>query len=735
MNGFASFVRKETLHIFRDPRTMLIALLMPVVQILLFGFALSTEVNNVDVAVVAPHRSETVRQAVERMAANPNFTFTGYIPSGEIDRTLRSGRADAVAVFAGDFDRRMADLEAGRPDTGAALQLVMDASNTNTAQAGAAYLRSVLLDNVADGVGVETRLLYNPRMKSAYNFVPGIMGLIFILICAIMTSVSIVREKETGTMEVLLVSPVRPIRIVFAKMIPYFVLSCLNLASILLLARFVLGVPMSGGIVGIVGLSLLYIVLALALGLFISTVARTQVTALLVSAMLMLMPMIMLSGMVFPIGNMPAPLRWLSCIVPARWYIAAIRRLMIEGLPFTAVLRECAILPASRRRPDRRGPPQVQRQTRIAMMRTLLVLLDKEFRQFFRNPFLPRMVVLFPAMVMLVMPWVTTMDIRHIGVAVVDRDHSSASRRIVQKIAASDYFTLCDVADSYAAALRSLDAGDADAVLEIPDGFGAALDGGLTPPRVAVSANGVDAVKGSLGTQYLVQTVAGAVTELRAARGMPSVEDPVVVENRYNPTLDYRHYMIPALMIMLLIMLCGFLPALNLVGEKETGTIEQINVTPVSPVAFTLAKLIPYWIIGMVVLTLAMALAWAVYGLLPAGSFGTVYLAALLFTFVMSGLGVIAANYSSTMQQAMFGMFFFVMIFVLMSGLVTPVESMPLWAQRFTHLLPPCYFVEIMRSVYLKGATVGDLWADFAALLLFALLAGALAALTYRKRS
>lgn len=346
MNGFASFVRKETLHIFRDPRTMLIALLMPVVQILLFGFALSTEVNNVDVAVVAPHRSETVRQAVERMAANPNFTFTGYIPSGEIDRTLRSGRADAVAVFADDFDRRMTDLAAGRPGAGAALQLVMDASNTNTAQAGAAYLRNVLLDNVADGVGVETRLLYNPRMKSAYNFVPGIMGLIFILICAIMTSVSIVREKETGTMEVLLVSPVRPIRIVFAKMIPYFVLSCLNLASILLLARFVLGVPMSGGIVGIVGLSLLYIVLALALGLFISTVARTQVTALLVSAMLMLMPMIMLSGMVFPIGNMPAPLRWLSCIVPARWYIAAIRRLMIEGLPFTAVLREFAILAA-----------------------------------------------------------------------------------------------------------------------------------------------------------------------------------------------------------------------------------------------------------------------------------------------------------------------------------------------------------------------------------------------------
>ena len=178
-------------------------------------------------------------------------------------------------------------------------------------------------------------------MKSAYNFVPGIMGLIFIVICAIMTSVSIVREKETGTMEVLLVSP---IRIVFAKMIPYFALSCLNLVSILLLARFVLDVPMSGSVAGIVCLSLLYLALALALGLFISTISDRQVTALVISAMLMLMPLIMLSGMVFPIENMPGVLRLLSCVVPARWYIDAIRKLMIEGLPFAAVLGDFLIL-------------------------------------------------------------------------------------------------------------------------------------------------------------------------------------------------------------------------------------------------------------------------------------------------------------------------------------------------------------------------------------------------------
>ena len=343
MGGFLSFVKKETLHILRDPVTMLIALLMPVVQILLFGFAISTEVNNINVAVVVPHATEAVRKAVSRLEANPYFTFKGTLYGSQIDETLRSGRADAVVVFAADYDRRMAALAAGMPAE-PPVQLIMDASNTNTATAGAGYLQSVLTEGMAGFSAPETHLLFNPQMKSAYNFVPGIMGLIFILICAILTSISIVREKETGTMEVLLVSPVRPIRIIFAKMIPYFALSCLNLASILLLARYVLEVPMSGSVGSIISVSLLYLVLALALGLFISTIANTQVTALLISAMLMLMPMIMLSGMVFPIENMPGILQAVSCIVPARWYIDAIRKLMIEGVPFADVLDDFLIL-------------------------------------------------------------------------------------------------------------------------------------------------------------------------------------------------------------------------------------------------------------------------------------------------------------------------------------------------------------------------------------------------------
>lgn len=345
MDGFFYFVKKEALHILRDRRTMLIVLLMPVVQVLLFGFAISTEVNEISFFAVAPNRTEAVRQQIERMNANSYFTFKGYIDQPDIDPVLRSGRAAAVVVFANDYDRLVERAASGALDE-AAVQFVLDASNPNNAGTSQGYLQQAFLPNgpAAAGMAPAVRILYNPQMKSSYNFVPGIMGLIFILICAMMTSVSIVREKESGTMEVLLVSPVRPIWIISAKMIPYFLLSCLALVIILLLARYVLGVPMSGSVAGLVGLSLLYLLLSLALGLFISTVAHTQVVAILISGMLLMLPVIMLSGMLFPVENMPGILQALSCIVPARWYIEAVRKLMIGGQSFPAVWQESCIL-------------------------------------------------------------------------------------------------------------------------------------------------------------------------------------------------------------------------------------------------------------------------------------------------------------------------------------------------------------------------------------------------------
>lgn len=329
--SFMAFVRKEVLHILRDPRTMLIALLIPVVQMILFGFAISTEVNDVEIAVAAPKITPAVESAVSRMAHNPYVTFKGYIPTDSVDACLASNKVMAVVVFGADF------AVDGR------CQIVADASNTTTAQTASGYL-SQILSGSATSLTPGVTILYNPQLKSSYNFVPGIMGLIFILICAMLTSVSIVREKETGTMEVLLVSPIRPVMIVIAKMIPYFGLACIDLAVILTVARYALDVPLSGSMVTLVILSFIYIILALALGLFVSTLVDTQMAALLISGMVFMIPVIMLSGMMFPTENMPVVLQWISNIVPARWYIPAMRKIMIEGLDFSYVVTEFSIL-------------------------------------------------------------------------------------------------------------------------------------------------------------------------------------------------------------------------------------------------------------------------------------------------------------------------------------------------------------------------------------------------------
>ena len=329
MSIFQSLIKKEVLHLMRDFRTVTVVLLMPVVLLLLFGFAISTEVNNVRVAAVVEQHTDETKQIIGRLRNNSYFTFEGIVPYYEVERILRKGRADAVIVF------RTEDGKLRH-------QIVVDASNTNMAQTSAAYLEGVI--SSATGIPVVTNTLYNPQLKSAYNFVPGVMGMIFILICAMMTSVSIVSEKETGTMNLLLVSPVRPWTIILGKLVPYFLLSCVILTLMLVLSYTVLGLPFSVSIVHVVWVTILYVVLALALGLLISTMASTQVSALLVSGVMFMIPVILLSGMIFPVENMPLVLQWFSCIIPARWYISAMRVLMIQQLPVGYVLTEVLVL-------------------------------------------------------------------------------------------------------------------------------------------------------------------------------------------------------------------------------------------------------------------------------------------------------------------------------------------------------------------------------------------------------
>ena len=327
---------------------MLILFGMPVVMMLLFGFAITTDVKNVRTVVVTSQVDHLTQQAVGRLAASEYFNIVATAPTPqEAEGLIRSQKADLAIVFDTDFASKRGGV-----------QFIVDSSDPNMAQQWTTYAQAIIQQELlasarnnsqssilnSQSPKVNTKMLYNPQMKSAYNFVPAIMGMLLMLICAMMTSISIVREKEKGTMEVLLVSPVRPLMVIIAKAIPYLVLAFAVLIVILLMARFVLQVPLEGSLFWILAVSVLYILLALSLGLLISNVAQTQLVALLMSAMLLLMPVVMLSGMLFPVESMPTILRWIAAVVPPRYYIAAMRKLMIMGVGIGDVLQEVLVL-------------------------------------------------------------------------------------------------------------------------------------------------------------------------------------------------------------------------------------------------------------------------------------------------------------------------------------------------------------------------------------------------------
>jgi ABC-2 type transport system permease protein len=343
------------------------------------------------------------------------------------------------------------------------------------------------------------------------------------------------------------------------------------------------------------------------------------------------------------------------------------------------------------------------------------------------------MILAMPVMMMLVFPWVANQEIKNINLSVVDNDRSVFSERMVHKILSSGYFRLTDFSATGSEAINSVDAGKADIILEIEYDFERnIINEGAG--RVMISANAVNGMKGGLGSSYLVGIINDFANELTTEQGYYVQLSALNAQFRFNPKLDYKVFMIPALFVMLLTMLTGFLPAFNIVGEKELGTTEQLNVTPMSKGIFILAKLIPYWIIGFVVLSICMGLAALIYGLIPA-NVATIYLYAVVYIIVVSGLGIVISNYSGTMQQAMFVMFFFMLIIIVWSGLFTPGSSRPKWAQIVPAFNPLKYFMEVMRAVYLKGSSMKELLPQFFALCGVALVFTGWAVLSYRKIS
>ena len=342
-------------------------------------------------------------------------------------------------------------------------------------------------------------------------------------------------------------------------------------------------------------------------------------------------------------------------------------------------------------------------------------LIQKEFLQIRRNAFLPRLIIIFPIVIMCVMPWVMQMEVKNIVVDVVDTDHTVESARLVQQVAVSNYFIFGGQKATYSDAMKDIEKGRADIILEIRDG------------KYLIAANAVNGTKGSIGSAYLSQI-------LTQQQGAVSIE-ALSTLNLYNKGQNYKLYMIPALFAIVMMLMTGFLPTLNIVGEKEAGTIEQINVTPVSKWAFILAKLIPYWLIALFVITVCLLLSWGVYGITPAGPVWLIYVLAMLLALFFSSFGLIISNYSDTMQQAMFVMWFFVVTLMLLSGLFTPTRSMPSWAYLTTYINPMHYFIDAIRTVFIRGGSFLHIAHQVLALLSIGLFMALWAVKSYRKNS
>ena len=372
-------------------------------------------------------------------------------------------------------------------------------------------------------------------------------------------------------------------------------------------------------------------------------------------------------------------------------------------------------------------------------MRTLRFLLQKEFRQIFRDPSILRIIFILPIIQLMVLPWAADYEIKDIRICIVDHDHSSYSRQMISKITASNYFLLQSYSPSYNKALEEVGNGRVDIILEIPVNFEKDLvkenEAGLF-----LAINAINGVKASLGGAYLRSIIQDYNREVRMKwiqlpRFNPETQIEVVVSNWFNPMMNYKFFMVPGILVLLLTMIGANLAALNIVKEKEIGTIEQINVTPVKKYYFILGKLIPFWVMGMLILSIGLLIAWLAYGIIPVGSFLVIYVFAALYLLAVLGLGLLISTFTSNQQQAMLISFFLMMVFVLLGGLYTSIDSMPVWAQAITKINPVAYFIEVIRMVVLKGSGFADIRYHMLVMFCFALVLNSWAVYSYKKRS
>ncbi|MCV2485119.1 ABC transporter permease [Flavobacterium sp. SH_e] len=374
-------------------------------------------------------------------------------------------------------------------------------------------------------------------------------------------------------------------------------------------------------------------------------------------------------------------------------------------------------------------------------MKVLGFILQKEFRQIFRDKTILAMMFAMPIIQLIILPLAANFEVKNVNIVYVDHDHSSYSNKLINKIGSSGYFKIIEKSDSYLKALKLIESGEADLILEIPSGFERNLvrEGSQ---KVYIAADAINGTKSNIGNAYLNVVIADFSRDLdirtKLIQQTASISPSLISlssTNWYNPRAEYKYYMVPGILVLLLTLIGGFITALNIVREKEIGTIEQINVTPIQKWQFILGKLIPFWIVGMIVFTIGLTVMYLVYGIFPKGSLLVLYLFAAIYLIALLGMGLLISTFADTQLQAMFIAFFFMMIFMLMSGFFTSTDSMPNWARVMSEFTPVTHFIKVVRLIVLKGSGLREVGRELIYLIIFAIILNAMAIYNYRKTS
>ena len=674
---------KETRQIIRDPSSWLIAVVIPLLLLFIFGYGINLDSSKLRVGILLEQRSEAALDFTHTMTGSPYIDATISDNRQELIAKMQAGKIRGLVVIPVDFAEQMERANATAP-----IQVITDGSEPNTANFVQGYVEGIWqiwqMQRAEDNgqtfeplIDVQTRYWFNPAAISQHFIIPGAVTIIMTVIGAILTSLVVAREWERGTMEALLSTEITRTELLLCKLIPYYFLGMLAMLLCMLVSVFILGVPYRGSLLILFFISSLFLLSTLGMGLLISTITRNQFNAAQVALNAAFLPSIMLSGFIFQIDSMPAVIRAVTYIIPARYFVSTLQSLFLAG--------------------------------NIPVVLIVNVLF---------------LVILFP--------FAATLEVTNATIAIYDEDNGEHSVELTQRFARASAFTHVLLLKSPQEIRPTIDTQKALLLVRFPADFSRKLDTFQTAPLQLI-LDGRNSNSAQIAANYLQQIVKNYQQELLEGKPKPNNSE-LVVRNWYNPNLDYKWFVVPSLIAMITTIGVMIVTSLSVAREREQGTLDQLLVSPLTTWQIFIGKAVPALIVATFQATIVLAIGIWAYQIPFAGSLALFYFTMVIYGLSLVGFGLLISSLCSTQQQAFIGVFVFMMPAILLSGYVSPVENMPMWLQNLTWINPIRHFTDITKQIYLKDASLDIVWNSLWPLLVITATTGSAAYAMFRRK-